>query len=229
MHRVQLRTGCLALARNDDNLVETVGRRQPDANVLEAGEQPFLAGIIEARFGDDVDKQAVSTQRREVVLQELVFQPYPLAASFLVAKVPAIGRVEEKHIDRLRRNVRFQRIGAQQLVQVGCGLCRAVLIQFNAVALPEGIALVAGKMRQRTATATTGVEAFHRLGRRFNQQSDATQGGIVSRVVAHRRIIVGNARVHQISHKRPPVAADRSSARACRTDSQGRLVSGGSG
>ena len=58
LHRVQLRTGCLALARNDDNLVETVGRRQPDANVLEAGEQPFLAGIIEARFGDDVDKQA---------------------------------------------------------------------------------------------------------------------------------------------------------------------------
>ena len=113
---VQLRTRRLALACDDDNLVETAGCRQPDADVIEAGEQPFLAGLTKTRLGDDVDEQTVAAQGGEEVLQELVFQPYPLAAGFLVTKIPAIGRIEKKAIDRLWGDVCLQVVGVLLIV-----------------------------------------------------------------------------------------------------------------
>ena len=190
---------------DDDDLLEAVGCRLPDGEIGKASEQPALPAAVKARLRDDVDEDATGVQCREKAAEKLVFQPCRFVFTVATAQCLRIGWVQKQHIRRLRRDVRRERAAFQQRGQLRfCRRCPS-FVQFNAVAFGKGIAVAVRQLRQRRAFAAAGIEEFQCLLAGGEQVDDAAHGAVIGGVVAHRRIVLCDAAVHQgFSHAAPP-------------------------
>ena len=139
------------------------------------------------------------------MVQEAVFQAFAIFTSLAVTQGPAVGRVEEENVDCADADFAVQGIAVQQVPHLPFGRCRPFAVVLDAVGDSKGETL--RQPRQRVAASATGVEDFQRYFRRSQQAVETAQGGLIGGVIALRRVVVCDARVHQTAHRAPPSSA----------------------